>query len=331
MGKDPLPDSDQDAPRSSRLAAVADFATSLATARSVPEYALHYFDSMAAKFNSLLPPAADDAAAQKAYADARAVVNTPREEVSWNQLVLLELALTRGLAFDELLLKIADLRAKLADSMPPMPEGLAVKLDIATTENLPRLRAEAEALVTRVWLIRMARNARDAYVSELRRNLLAWLLMIIVAFVVLVHLTNKPYAPLFVVIFASGMLGALVSIVRRLQVAVTNSPSPDHSADLSALAHEKRVTVLSMLLGGVFAIILYALFVAGLGELGGQLTPSFSNAGQFTDGGMKFSEFVDKVGPLDGPSYARVIGWSFIAGFFEQFVPDVLDRMTKKK
>ena len=335
MGTNDLP---QQESRSSRPhvrrfgAAAAHLAAKLKKGGPLPTYALHYFDTMAARFKSLPEPPATEAAAHKIWADAEAVVDTAREKVTWEQLLLLDLLLTRGLAFEELVLRVADLRARLADSMTPPPEGLAVKLDIADKEkDQPKLRAEAECLVTRSWLMRMARDARDDYVGALRGNLLWFLAWTVGIFGTAVYVLGgeTAYAPLFLVICVAGMLGALVSIVRRLQNVVNGAPSPDQGADLSALAHEKRVTVLSMVVGAVFAIVLYALFVAGLGDMGGDLTPKFTEARGMD--GVDFWSFVNEVGPRDGKSYAKVIVWSFIAGFFEQFVPDVLDRIARKK
>jgi hypothetical protein len=310
--------------------AAAGIASSLKP-KPLPSYALHYYDAMAAKFGTLPPPAAGNDIAQKAYDDAKAVVDTDRDKVTWEQLLLLDLSLTRGLAFDDLLLRIADLRARLAGNAPPMPDGLAVKLEIAEEKNLPRLRAEAEALVTRVWLARMARDARDGYVAELRKTLLISLIVIVGGFWLFVNSAVSQNAPLYVVIVASGMLGALISIFRRLQASVASAPAIELSSDLSALAHEKRMMVLSMLAGAVFAIILYALLVAGMSDvLGTSVVPQFTDARAGTSG-LDFGKFVNEVGPRDGASYAKVIVWSFIAGFFEQFVPDVLDRIAKKK
>jgi len=343
MRKDPLPEDGQPiVPRASRFAAVGDFASSvarktkeLAMGAQVPDYALHYFDAMCAKFNTLPAPSSTDPAAQKTYADAREIVNVRREEVTWKKLLQLDVALTRNLSFDELLLRIADLRARLDGVAPPLPEGLAVKLDTALAKDMPRLLAEAEALVTRVWLTRMARDARDAYVGELRQTLMYWLLGISVVFMIVALRGDYPYAPMFVVIIVAGMLGALISIVRRLQAVLANAPIPDQSADLSALAHEKRAAALSMFAGAVFAIMLYAVFAAGFGSVIGELAPRFNTLAEDKAAalktGMDFTTFVKDIGPLDAASYAKVVVWSFIAGFFEQFVPDVLDRIAKKQ
>jgi hypothetical protein len=336
MKTDPLPEGGaQGAPRRF-FAKAREFAASLAkraeelrlASSMVPDYALHYFDAMCAKFNMLPEPAAGDAVALKAHADAKAALDTPRMAITWKKLLLIDLALTRSLGFHDLLLRIADLRARLAGIMPPMPEGLAVKLDTATATDQPRLLAEAEALVTRIWLTRMARDARDQYVGELRLSLLQWFIFIALVFI----LASMVVPPLVLVIFISGMFGALVSIVRRLQGALANAPVPDQAGDLSALAHDKRAAVLSLLCGGLFAVLLYVVFAAGFGELvGAELAPKFNTPTTNLPNGADFRHFVNNIGPENGKAYAKVIVWSFVAGFFEQFVPDVLDRLAKKK
>ena len=321
------------APKLDHLGSVARFVSTgwdrLSKTPPLPEYALHYYDALKAKFETLPEPPASDAHAQKAYRDARAVVDMDRALLTWADLMLLDLSIVRSLGFDALRLKIVDLRARLDGSLLPLPEGLVPKLDAAKPGDIEALRAEAEVLATRVWHARMARNARDRYVGELRRTLFQWLLGIVTAFLMLSLALEA--VPLYFVILTAGMLGALVSVLRRLQAALGSPPSPDQSSDLSALAYEKRAAVMSLFAGAVFAIVLYVAFVAGLSKLSGELAPEFAHPKTFPEGGADFLIFVLKIGPATGIDYAKVVVWSFIAGFFEQLVPDVLDRVVKKK
>lgn len=311
------------------LRAVANFVAGISSAPPLPEYALHYYDSLRAKFETLPEPPDTDPAARKAYADARTVTLKHRDALMWSDLMLLDLSIVRCLGFDALRLKIADLRSRLDGTFAPLPDGLLPKLEAAKPADMEALRAEAEVLATRVWHARMARNARDRYVGELRGTLLRGVIVILAAFLAVSWFIW--YVPLYFVIVTAGMLGALTSFLRRLQAVLGSPPHPDQSSDLSALAYEKRAAVLSLVVGGVFAIVVYMLFAAGLGQVSGELGPKFTELTKPPATGVDFVRFVLEVGPLKGADYAKVVVWSFIAGFFEQLVPDALDRVVKKK
>lgn len=301
-----------------------------AQAPLLPDYALHYFDSLKAKFETLHEPAQNDAVACKAYRDAQRIVQTPRLVLTWSDLMLLDLLIARSLDFAALRLKIADLRLKLDGAAPALADGLVPKLDNAKPGDMEALRAAAEALITRVWHLRMSRNARDRYVGELRGTIFTSLMWLVVGFW-LFTIVVVGWTPLYFVIIIAGMLGALTSFLRRLQKVADAPPNPDQSTDLSALAYEKRSAVMSLAIGGVFALVLYVLFAAGMGNLMGDMGPQFEAPKHYALGGVDFHVFVNLVGPATGPDYAKVVVWSFIAGFFEQFVPDVLDRVANKK
>jgi hypothetical protein len=81
---------------------------------------------------------------------------------------------------------------------------------------------------------------------------------------------------------------------------------------LSLLEFERGIgsgILVSPILGAVFAIILYFFFAGGL--VTGSLFPEFKL-------------------PLDGINVAKLVIWSFIAGFAERFVPDRLDQLSQQ-
>ena len=192
------------------------------------------------------------------------------------------------------------------------------------------LRCEAELLVTRLWQVRVARFAREQYVGALRRTVFTWMVVIMA---LIFFFEYAFFTPLYLVILCSGMMGALISILRRLQAANDAvSINLDQSSDLSALANEKLAIVVSLLAGGVFAILLYVLFVAGLWDLSEKLAPTFvGHTNASAHGGVDFMIFLNDIGPKTGVDYAKIVVWSFAAGFFEQLVPDVLNRLVKQE
>lgn len=299
-------------------------------AARLPDYALYYYDALKAKFETLREPA--DEARKSAFENARRIAGSPRDQLAWSDLVQLDLSIVQVLDFFDLRLRIAELRSRLDGLVAPLPLELAAKLDTVKEEQMPALRAEAQILVTRVWHMRMARDARDRYVGELRRTVFWWMLGIVAVFIAisLPSAMTDRVVPLFVVIIGAGMLGALISFLRRLQGVVASPPNPDQSSDLSALANEKRAVMISLLVGAVFAIMLYVAFVGGILLISQELTPRF-NPPKGGETGATFLDLVNKQGPKDAADYARVVLWSFIAGLFEQLVPDMLDRFAKPK
>ena len=304
------------------------------TTESLPGYALHYYDALKAQFETLEDPSKAtnqmDSAMVDAYNDAKRVVETPREALNWTDLMLLDLSIVRVLSFECLRLKVAELRHRLAGYAVPLPQELSPKIESVGPDKIAVLRCEAESLVTQIWHVRIARNSRDRYVGELRGTVFHWMLVIgVMLLLVPYFLIERP--PLYFIIFTTGMMGALISILRRLQAATEAvALNLDQNSDLSALAYEKRAIVISLLAGGVFAILLYVVFVAGFSDLSGKLAPEFIWPEAVPKGGVNFSTFVNDVGPKTGADYAKTVVWSFAAGFFEQLVPDVLDRLVKR-
>jgi|SRR5579862_1826990 len=96
-----------------------------------------------------------------------------------------------------------------------------------------------------------------------------------------------------------GALGSTVSFFSRHDLS-------DH------LLKKQRTLVGTQLLGAVFASVLFFTFIGGLVQ--GSLFPDI-NASSWK--GLSFRV----------PSWCKLLVWSFIAGFSERFVPDLLDNL----
>jgi hypothetical protein len=131
--------------------------------------------------------------------------------------------------------------------------------------------------------------------------------------------TVKEALPVFgaywLVVFA-GTLGALVSILRRIQNMTLDGNS---DTNLVELERNSSSITYSPLLGAVFALLLLFLFMSGL--LSGALFPKASDSHTRIFLGCVPSTCVE---------LAKLIVWSFIAGFAEKFVPDALDKLQKE-
>lgn len=113
--------------------------------------------------------------------------------------------------------------------------------------------------------------------------------------------------------FTAGVVGGFVGLQRRLK-----SMAED---DLVLLATSWVYICLSPLVGGILAVVLYVLFISTL--VSGDLFPSFvpdrpdSPTGNFSEIFAVHGKAVD---------YAKMMFWSFVAGFSERFVTDIVSR-----
>ena len=76
-------------------------------------------------------------------------------------------------------------------------------------------------------------------------------------------------------------------------------------------------------MGGIFALALYALFQGGVIE--GAIVPSFQGC---ADGFTTYGAYVNACKPRGNGDVALALVWAFVAGFAENFVPNVFDKMV---
>lgn len=115
--------------------------------------------------------------------------------------------------------------------------------------------------------------------------------------------------------FGAGVIGGFVGLQRRLK-----RMSDD---DLVLLANSWVYVCLSPLVGGILAVVVYVLFVSGL--LAGDLFPTFEPDDVAPGAKPKglAAIFAIHGGAAD---YAKMMFWSFIAGFSERFATDIISR-----
>lgn len=118
--------------------------------------------------------------------------------------------------------------------------------------------------------------------------------------------------------FGCGILGGFVSVQQRLKRI------GDEELDL--LAQSWFQILLIPLYGGIFALVLYVGFLSGIVE--GSLFPKFASPtfSQPLPTVDDIKAFLSKTYPASGADLAKFLFWSFVAGFSERLVPQILEK-----
>lgn len=114
------------------------------------------------------------------------------------------------------------------------------------------------------------------------------------------------------VVFLCGAIGGFISLQRRLKQF--------EREDLVLLARSWIYVLLSPLVGGILASLLFFLFIAGL--LQGDLFPDFIETTNEIGG---LTTLFDVRGH-NHADYAKIIFWCFLAGYSESFVTNIISR-----
>ena len=121
-----------------------------------------------------------------------------------------------------------------------------------------------------------------------------------------------PIAVLFV-----GFVGGFVGLQRRLKALP--------SEDLTLLANSWVCILLSPIAGAILAVLVYVLFVSGL--LSGDMFPLFVHDPGATPPTL---QTVFDVHCPDAANYAKVLFWSFLAGFSEKFATNIIGQFESR-
>ena len=188
-----------------------------------------------------------------------------------------------------------------------------VRVDVGPLDRLVRSVWRNEACDTLYVMNEKLENIRK--ISNRLATALGILVIIIVAGAFIAYrfegIVTAPLAA-----FAAGIIGGFVGLQRRLK-----SLSED---DLVLLANSWVYVCISPLVGGVLAVVLYVLFISTL--VTGDLFPKFGpdTVGSGVSDGKGFSEIFNVHG--QAVDYAKMMFWSFVAGFSERFVTDIISK-----
>lgn len=135
-------------------------------------------------------------------------------------------------------------------------------------------------------------------------------------------------ATALMVVAGAGALGGFVSALRRLYAFQRIFPKDFFTTRHRIDAYLVVYSMIPSLVGTIAAVVLYLVFASRLVE--GDLFPRF-DLDTLDPEADAFRNFVSNWKP-DGPTeYAKALVWSFIAGFSERFVPDLLERFASSQ
>jgi hypothetical protein len=182
--------------------------------------------------------------------------------------------------------------------------------------DLVRLQEELNWRYIVIWML-------EAYRSEILKKLVRGTLVVILlaigfmywsSSVALVASWTDVNLPFLTAVVVPGIVGGLLSTLRRIQDLRFGNNA---DSDLSQLEQGNTGIYLSPFLGGIFAFILFLLFAAGFAA--GDLFPKVEMDSLLVSGLEK----------MELKEVAKLIVWSFLAGFAEKLVPDRLERLAK--
>lgn len=294
-----------------------------------------YFEHLIAEFNALDAPPTDPGCVrvQRLIQEFRSDRNqTTRSDLLEFEQTLLALQSTETLLQRAPILRLRYREvageAQYGVYQPPDISKLPAAGDAVRKVLLPDLRNLVSGIHWRYILLPLL----DRVQTELTQTALWWILAYTVLWLIAVLIAGNwaqlPFLAMVATVVYAGIVGGYISALRRVQSVPADT---DSLLNIQALKSGSYFLYLSPLLGAIFAIVLLLIFLGGL--VGGTVFPAFEPLpckDCAFSGGIAAWPFWTKLCPSSSTEYAKLFLWSFIAGFAERFVPDILDRVIER-
>jgi hypothetical protein len=285
-----------------------------------------YFESVRAEYLSQaeMPGSRADAKAAAIAKELEHQYKTKEQGFTLTDALLYERVVSRLIPFEALKRKVMTTRGRyrrLASA-----EEFQGYLDTSPPNPLEATEAEVQAdlddLLGRMQRIYVLSPFREEMRSRISLRIVEVLVITITALALLAWKAGQ-FPTLYVAIFA-GLIGGMVSVQQRIQSA---PPGADAIRSVMSLSNGLLSVYLSPVIGAISAGLFFMLLLGGYlkGDLFPELTSASAKAGPRP---LSLYEFLDQSGPSSGVWYAKLIIWSFLAGFAERLVPDTLTRFV---
>lgn len=203
------------------------------------------------------------------------------------------------------------------------------------------LRQRARNLLDTIHANYLINLAREQLIRRLMFILTAVAVLVLIVCLTIIAVEEAPTLRAIVTVMLIGMSGAMISIIQRLQKATSRDAMVDDGIfELIGLRIGWVSVLLSVAIGGVFALFIYVLIAADILD---QVLPKMSEGGSSGTGassppngshGLGVDSFwadamYRALGLRDQSDLFKLFVFAFASGFAERFVPDIINKLTK--
>jgi uncharacterized protein (DUF2062 family) len=294
--------------------------------RALPRYGMLYFNHLCSEFYLL----GKDALQPEHLKRLEELIEKKqrRERLTWDDLYLFDLALCRSMPVERLPQKVGTLRSRFRDvaGAQRYEAYLAMNPPEVTSSDSEVLRADVETLLSELYfryaITPVREQQREVMAGRVAYALGACLLVSVALCIAATVITGDILNMLPVVVMFSGGIGGLVSMQQRYQ-GWSQEGDPMHN--VAQLVRGWKFVLLPAMAGSVFAFLLFLVFASKLLE--GVIFPGFKGLATKDLTSASITNVLPTVMDAD---FAKLLVWSFIAGFAERFVPDTLSRIIDR-
>lgn len=268
---------------------------------------------------------------------------------TWDDCALLEIAIIKLLDKNRLKIKLAMLESRYEAVVDPKKYA-CYKQSVIKAGDEDDLK---ERLYFLIWDLYWAYNTADK-VGQLRQRaikpilgLLPVIIGLFVGFLIIYQIVNlfmhthafSTFMIVLSVVFF-GAFGALTSFQRRMSKLEVRGETFSNYLQLCSLGNEGP---LALFAGGFFSLLLMILFGSGLAssavyaifspELAKLVVPLFPQmyiVGSSEGGILSLALAISHLNFVGYASIAKLLVWSFFAGFAEALIPDAMTRLIDK-
>lgn len=267
---------------------------------------------------------------------------TKREDLSnrltWEDLYMMELLVSRHYPEDRLTREVWSLRMRyraIVGSNEYDNYISAISSEPKAQVTIEDQRADIEYLLGEIYLRYAITPFQEAVRNTISKRITAAVILGIIAIIWIVYTqqtaqtqeVHRKSLTILLVLFV-GAMGGLLSMQHRSQNVNNEGDLIDNTSEM--MQSWSRI-FMPTINGALFALLLYLIFAGGL--VSGELFPILGDPQGAKDANqeMSMSMMFDETRPLKSQEYAKLIVWSFVAGFAERFVPDTLSRFVSTK